>query len=76
MRCRILFSIPIILAMVITVAIHRYRLFDIDIIIRRTLPNGLLSGILALPYYGGVALLGALDETMHPEQISLWLGGN
>jgi hypothetical protein len=41
----------------IAVAVLRYRLWDIDLVIHRTLVYSILTGLLALTYLGGVIML-------------------
>jgi hypothetical protein len=45
------------------IAIARHRLYDIDLIINRTLVYASLTGILALVYFGGVAATQAVLQT-------------
>jgi hypothetical protein len=44
----------------VMVSILQYRLWDIDLIIRRTLSYAILSGLLGLIYFGGVVGLQAI----------------
>jgi len=49
-------ALPTYLTIAIGIAILRHRLYDIDLIIRKTLVYALLTGLLSLVYFGGVAL--------------------
>jgi hypothetical protein len=50
------------------IAIFRYRLWDIGIIIRRTLRFGILTGTLALIYIFSVVLLGEVFQVLTGQQ--------
>ena len=49
--------IDYLIPIAITIAILQHRLFDIDLIIRKTLQYSALSVLLALAYFGGVVVL-------------------
>ncbi len=61
-------ALPIYLTIAIGIAILRHQLFDIDIIIQRTLQYTLLTGLLVLIYFGSVVLLQNLVENLTGQQ--------
>lgn len=46
-----------IMGIMLGIAVMRYRLFDIDVIIRRTTSYAILTGLLVLVYFGSVVVL-------------------
>ena len=50
-----------------SVAVLRYRLFDIDVIIRRTLQYTLVTGLLVLVYLGSIVLLQSVFHVLTGE---------
>jgi hypothetical protein len=54
----------LVLPVSLGIAITRYRLFDIDVIIRKTLVYAVLTGLLVLVYLGTVVLLQSIFEAI------------
>ena len=73
---RLFFTLAALLVpLSIGVAILRYRLWDIDVVINRTLVYGALTATLALVYFGGVtatqAIFPALTGQDNPPQLTI-----
>lgn len=65
--------LTLLIPITIGISILRYRLYDIDIIIRRTLVYSLLTALLGLLYFGSVTLLQALFTSRGGSQSTLVL---
>jgi hypothetical protein len=61
------FWVSLLVPLSFSVAILRYRLFDIDVIIRRTLIYGILTTLLAIIYAGGIVVIQMLLSPVVPE---------
>jgi len=52
-------------------AVLKYRLYDIDVVINRTLVYGSLTGVLALVYLGSVVMLQGLVRALTGQESTL-----
>lgn len=62
------FSSLTFLPISLTIAVMRYRLYDIDILINRSLVYGLLTFVLALVYFGSIVVLQSFFRTLTGQQ--------
>jgi hypothetical protein len=61
----------LLIPITIGISVLRYRLFDIDVILRKTLIYAVLTGLLALVYFGGVTLLQSLLSAVSQQQSAI-----
>ena len=61
----------VVLYLAVGVAILRYRLYDIDVLINRTLVYGALTASLVLMYFGGVVMLQSIFRALTGQESQL-----
>jgi hypothetical protein len=63
-------TVPLI-PLAVGIAIFKYRLYDRDILINRTIVYGLLTATLVALYFGGIVMLQRIFVLLTGEQVSL-----
>lgn len=69
----ILFLMPALLSVTVAIAILRHRLFDIDVIIRKTLQYAFLTGVLVLVYLGLVVIMQTIFSAAGGQQSPIFI---
>jgi hypothetical protein len=67
------FLLPVLLSLAIGIAILRHRLFDIDVIIRRTFQYAVLTGLLALVYLGMIVTLQSIFSIVGNQESPIFI---
>ncbi len=65
--------LPILFALAVGIAILRYRLFDIDVIIRRTLQYTILTASLVLIYFGLIIILQSIFSAVGGQESEIFI---